>query len=131
VSANRNVLPVATATGACLWSLALLPYAFFAPAYAGESRFQGGTLHTSATLVGANGTAIVGVVAVPAVLTLLAWAGLHRRCAYGSSAGTGVAYCAAIALAAFAVVAAASIGPLVLPAAVLLAIAVRAMPRAR
>jgi hypothetical protein len=131
VTRNRPVLAVATATGSCLWSLALLPYAFFAPAYAGESRLEGDTLHTSATLVGVNGTAVVAVIAVPAVLSLLAWAGLHCRCARGSAAGTGVAYGAAIALAAFSVLGAASIGPLVLPAAVLLAIAVRATPRAR
>lgn len=131
VTGDRTVLAVATATGSCIWSIALLPYAFFAPAYAGESRFEGTTLHTTATLVGVNGTAIALVVAIPAVLTLVAWAGLHRRCARGSAAGTAVAYGAAIALLAFSVVAAASIGPLVLPAALLLAIAVRATPSAR
>lgn len=131
MTGNRTVLAVAAATGSCLWSLALLPYAFFVPAYAGESRFQGVTLHTSSTLVGVNGTAVVAVIAIPAVLSLLAWAGLNRRCARGSAAGTAIAYGAAIALGAFAVVAAASIGPLVLPAALLLAVAVRATPSAR
>ena len=116
-------------TWAFCWSAFLLVAGFWATAYSGETQTSGGAVvHTSGTLVGTNGIRAVVLLAVPVALTLAGALGLHRRCTRGSPAGLAVAWTSVALLAALAVAGAASIGPLVLPATLLLAVAARLTP---
>ena len=111
------------------WGVALLPAALLLPAYEGASSSSTGvTTHTSATLVAVNGPWVLGVVALPALLALIAWFGLHRRCASTTNYGGALAWTAIAALAALSLLAAASIGLYLLPAALLLVVAARLTP---
>ena len=65
---------------------------------------------------------MLGVVALAALLVLIAWFGLHRRCAHGSNGG-GVAWAAIASLLLLSLLAAASVSPFLLPAGLLLAAA--------
>jgi hypothetical protein len=111
------------------WGLVLVPAALLLPAYHGSTSSSGGVVtHTSATLVGENGPWLLGIVALPAVLALIAWFGLHRRCASASRGGTALAWTAIAALLLLGLLAAASVGPFLLPAALLLVAAARLTP---
>jgi hypothetical protein len=111
------------------WGLALVPAALLLPAYQGSiSSSNGLTTHTSATLVAENGPWVLAIVALPAVLALIAWFGLHRRCASASKHGGALARTAIALLAILSLLAAASIGPYLLPAALLLVAAARLTP---
>jgi hypothetical protein len=111
------------------WGAALVPAALLLPAYHGDAASSSGAVtHTSATLVGENGFSVLGIVGLPAALALVAWFGLHRRCAGGSSRGAAAAWAAVAVLALLAVVGAASIGPYLLPPVLLLALAARLTP---
>ena len=111
------------------WGVVLIPAALLLPAYQGsESSSSGVTTHTSATLVGVNGSWVLGVVALPALLAVIAWFGLHRRCAYGSEHGGALTWGAIAALVLLSLLAAASVGPFLLPAALLLLVAARLTP---
>lgn len=103
--------------------------AFLVPAYSGQtSSSTGDVAKTSSTLVGQNGLWVIAPVAVPVVLALLVWFGLHRKCSRGSRLGAYLAWGSVGVLAVFGVVAAASIGLFVLPAVVLLAAAAALTP---
>jgi len=116
------------ATTGVLWAAALIPGAFFFPAYSGESSSPGGgTVHTTDTLVGVNGVWAVALFVPPLVLAVVAWVGLHRSCATGSRNGRLVGRVAAGLLAAFGVLAF-SAGFLALPAAVFVAVAAALTP---
>src|SRR3954463_7923392 len=80
------------ATGGVACALALLPVAFFAPVYSGESGSSSGTVATTDTLVGVNGVWVIWLLCIPVFLALTAWTGLHFRCARGSGWGTRVAW---------------------------------------
>jgi hypothetical protein len=111
------------------WGLALVPAALLLPAYQGSTSSSSGvTAHTSATLVAENGPWVLGIVAIPALLALVTWFGLHRRCASASKHGGALAWTAIALLAVLSLLAAASIGPYLLPAALLLAAAARLTP---
>jgi hypothetical protein len=102
-------------TGACLWSFALIVAAV-------TIRTGGGTL------VQENGTWVIIPVAVPAVISVLAWFVLHHRCTRGGNwTGTTASLLTGL-LAVFSVVGMASIGMFVLPVAVLLALGVQLTP---
>jgi hypothetical protein len=117
-----------TLTAFCC-SLALVPAALLLPAYQGSTSSSSGVVtHTSATLVGENGLWVLGIVALPAVLALIAWFGLHRRCASASQRGGALAWTAIAALLLLSLLAAASVGPFLLPAALLLVAAARLTP---
>lgn len=106
---TRTVL----ASAAVAWTAALIPLAFLAPTYQGESASSDGvTTHTSATLVGVNGLWVVWLLCVPLALAAIAWLALRR--------GTRAAWLPIGAFCLFAVVGAASIGIWLLPPAVLL-----------
>jgi hypothetical protein len=116
------------ATAGVLLTAALIPGAFFFPAYSGESSSSsGGTVHTTDTLVGANGTWTVAWFVPPVLLAVAAWLGLHRSCATGSRNGRLVGRIAAGLLAASAFLAF-SVGILALPAAVLVVVAAALTP---
>jgi hypothetical protein len=136
-SRRRPRLANRLAASAFGWSLVLIPGAFTFPAYSGDT----GTsvtrpaissapatttetfAHTSSTLVGQNGTWVLIPVAVPALLVLLAWVALRR-----GRTGRLVAKAAAVLLAAFNLVALFTIGVFVIPATVLLLLALLATP---
>jgi len=111
------------------WGLALLPAALLLPAYEGAtSSSTEVTTHTSASLVAMNGPWVLAIVALPALLALVAWFGLHSRCASGSKYGGALAWTVIAALAVLSLLAAVSIGLYLLPAALLLAAAARVTP---
>jgi len=112
-----------------MWSLALVAAAFVAPLYNGQMiSSTGGVTHTTSTLFEQNGMRVVVVLAAPLVITLLAWLGLHERCARGSRLGTVAAWSCVAFLAAFAVVGSMTVGPFVLPVVLLLGAAARTTP---
>ena len=102
---------------ACAWAVLLLVGAATVPLYS-----------DGATLVEANGTGVLYVVAVPAVLGLAAYGGLHLKCARGSGAGSVLAVAAIALLAGFTLLSMLSIGIFVLPATLLLALAAALTP---
>jgi len=111
------------------WGLALVPAALLLPVYQGlTSSSSGVTTHTSATLVAVNGPWVLSVMALPAGLALLAWFGLHRRCASASKHGGPLAWTAIAALAVLSLLGALSVGPFLLPTVLLLGAAARLTP---
>jgi hypothetical protein len=114
------------ATVGVLWTAALIPGAFFFPAYSGESvSSTGAATHTTDTLVGVNGPWVVAPIAVLVVVSLGAWAGLHLSCARGSRGGRTVG---SVAVGLLATAGLFTVGFLVLPAALLLAVAAALTP---
>jgi hypothetical protein len=104
---------VALSTVAAVWTAALIPLAFVAPAYQGESASSSGvTTHTTATLVEINGTWVAWLLCVPVALAVIAGLAVRR--------GTPAAWLPIGVFCLFAVVGAASIGIWLLPPAVLL-----------
>jgi hypothetical protein len=81
-----------------------------------------------ATLVDQNGERVLWVLAVPAVVTLVVWVALWRRCSRGGRPSGYLAWAAVAALALFCLLAILSIGIFVAPVAVLLGFAVSLTP---
>ena len=82
----------------------------------------------STSLVGVNGLWVLIPVAVPAVLTGLAWIALHRKCSRASKQAGAVAWAIVVLLCAFCVVGAFSIGVAIAPVAALLGYAASRTP---
>jgi len=101
---------------AFLWSVGLLVAAVVAPVYG------------SATLVDESGRGVLLMVAIPAVITAIAWLALWRKCARGGRLTGYVAWACVWGLAAFCVVGILTIGVFVVPVAVLLARAAELTP---
>ncbi len=101
---------------ALLWSVGLLVAALVVP------------VSGSATLVDQNGSGILLVIAIPAVVSALAWIALWRKCARGGRVSGYVAWTCVWVLSGFCVLAILSIGVFVAPAAVLLALAAKGTP---
>jgi hypothetical protein len=126
---TRGRLAFGLTVGSFVWGLALLVAAFVLPVYSGSAvSSTGADVSTSATLVQVNGLWVIALVAVPAVLASVAWVGLQRKCSDGGGAGGYLAWGCVAALGAFSVIAAASIGPFVFPAVLMLATAARLTP---
>jgi hypothetical protein len=81
------------------------------------------------TLVEVNGAGVLLPVAVPLLLSVIAWLGLRRKCATGSRRGERYAFWALVLLFAFAIISGFSIGVAVSPIAVLVAIGFTLAPR--
>ena len=101
---------------AILFGFGLILAALFAPAYNGVTATSGSSLSSSATLVQVNGYSVLGVVSVPVVLSLGVSVALMYHVRWLAWVLTAMAF-AVVLLGAF------SIGPFVLPVAVLLVIA--------
>jgi hypothetical protein len=127
---RRDQAPFFLATGGVLCAIALLPAAFLAPAYGGESGSFDTSTATTNTLVGVNGFWVVWLLCIPVFLALTSWLGLHLRCARGSSWGTRVAWSSVALLWACVVIGSASVGFLLVPAALLLVVAAKHTPTA-
>jgi len=118
---TRATLAFTVTSAGLVCALALVPLAFVAPVYRGDTASEGGVISTTtATLVRVNGYWVLLPVCVPLALAVGAWVGLHLRCSRGSRLGTSLGLSAAGLLAVFAVVASASIGIFVVPTALLL-----------
>jgi hypothetical protein len=99
-----------------VWSIGLFVAALLAPVYG------------SATLVEENGSRVLLVMAVPAVISAAVWLALWRKCTRGGSVSGVVAWTSVSLLSVFCLLALASIGMLVIPVAVLLAWAASVTP---
>jgi hypothetical protein len=105
------------------WGIALLAAAFALPVYSSSvsSAPSGVSVASPATLVQVNGLGVLAPVGLPALIAAVIWFALHRKCSRGSRAGNYAAWALVWLLVAFCLVAIASIGAFVVPAAVLLA----------
>jgi hypothetical protein len=101
---------------AFVWSVGLLIAALVVPAYG------------SGTLVDENGTGVLLVVAVPAVVSVVVWMALWRQCSRGGRVSGYVAWGGISVLGAFCILGMLSIGIYVVPVAVLLARAAALTP---
>jgi hypothetical protein len=101
---------------AFVWSAGLFIAALTVPEYG------------SATLVDENGSGVLVVMAVPAVISLAVWLALWLKCTRGGTVSGIVAWTCVSLLAMFCVVGLASIGMFVIPVALLLAGAVSVTP---
>jgi hypothetical protein len=91
---------------------------------------DGVPIYMYVSFLGVRGTLGMSLIAIPLVITVAAAAGLRRRHSHGSAAGTAAAWGGVVALAAIAVVDG-GLGVLLLPGAVLLAVATALAPRLR
>lgn len=101
---------------AVLWSVGLLVAALVAPVYG------------SATLVDENGTRVLLVVAVPAVISVVVWLALWLKCTRGGRVSGVAAWTCVCLLGTFCVIGLASIGLYMIPVALLLARATTLTP---
>ncbi len=121
-------------TGAAfLWSVFLVITALVLPVYGSTESSAGpgavGSMPgTSSTLVGVNGTEVLVVVGLPALLTVFVWLALRDRFTHGRRASGYIAWTLVGLLAAGCLVAVLSIGLFVLPVALLLASAASLTP---
>jgi hypothetical protein len=107
---------------ATLWGLALVAGALVVPVYSGGTLDSSGAFHaTSATLVAENGAAALAVAALPAVLALLVWLALHRKCSRGSAWAGPVAWTLVGVLGVFCLLGILTVGVFVMPIALALA----------
>jgi uncharacterized membrane protein YhaH (DUF805 family) len=106
------------------WGATLVAAAFLLPVYGSSSATATSGLAVpslSSTLVGVNGLGVLVPVGLPALAAAVIWFALHRKRSRESRLSGYVAWALIWLLAAFAVVAIASIGMFVLPAVALLA----------
>ena len=139
---RRGRWAFALTAGAFLWALAIIPAAFLLPVYGTDtvtnsfSPGSGTTVavaqHSSATLIATNGASVrlLVLLALPAVLAVVVWFGLHRVCASGSVTGRRVAAAAIGVLALLTLLTGFSIGGEILPVLVLLVVARSLTPSA-
>lgn len=107
---------------AFVWSAALVGAAFLLPVYVSSSTSSAGAHSlTSLTLVHVNGLGVLVPVGVPLITVALVWVALHRKCSRGGRVAGYVAQTLVWMLAAVCLVAIASVGLFILPAAALLA----------
>ncbi|HWE12277.1 MAG TPA: hypothetical protein VG365_02135 [Solirubrobacteraceae bacterium] len=103
------------------WSAALVGGAFVLPVYGSSgtsspsARWSG-----SSTLVAVNGLGVLVPVGIPLLISVLVWLALHRKCSRGGPIAGYLAWTLVAVLALGCLVAAASIGLLVVPIALLL-----------
>jgi hypothetical protein len=117
VGITRGRIAFSTSFLAVAAGAALVVAAFAVPMYSDGS-----------SLVDENGTGVLIPVSLPAVLALIAFAGLWARCTRGSVAGERTAITVLTILALFTVVSGFSIGFLVLPITALVAVSVALTP---
>lgn len=127
MSGGRAAFLSASAGVAC--AIALVPAAFVAPVYRGESvSSDGATMSATNTLVGVNGLWVVWLLCIPVVIALTAWVALRLRRSRGGVLGGPLAWSSVALLWAFALIGSASVGLYVAPAALLLTFAASRRP---
>lgn len=122
---RRGVGPFLAVVGALMWSLGFAVWAYVG--VAGTECTGGATGETcrSTPLVQGIGRELLAVLA-PAIASLVVWVLLHRYCTRGEPLARGTAVALAALFAIFCLLAAASLGLLLLPIALLLVFAVAA-----
>ena len=114
----------------CAWLAFLVFAAATVPVYSGETSAGGREFPTpSSTLAGENGYWVLGLMAIPVVLALIVWFGLHRRRSRVASSDELVWLPMGL-LFAFSILGGFSVGQAVFPAALALAFAAAITPRA-
>jgi hypothetical protein len=118
---NRGRGALAVTALACAWLVFLVPAAAFVPT--GSEQTSGSAEVATTTLLQSDGVWALVVVAIPALLGLATWLGLHRRCS-GHARHTELLVWVPIGLLyVFSFVSGFSIGLFVLPAALALGFA--------
>lgn len=103
------------------WSAALVGGAFTLPVYSSSATSStGANVSGSLTLVAVNGLGVLVPVGIPLLISALVWFALHRKCSRGGPFAGYLAWLLVVVLALGCVVAAASIGLLIVPVALLL-----------
>lgn len=103
--------------------------AFVLPLYGSSGTSSTGAQSSgSLTLVAVNGLGVLVPVAIPLLISALVWFALHRKCLRGGAIAGYVAWTLVAALALGCLVAAASIGLLMVPVALLLGCAAAITP---
>lgn len=114
---------------ALAWSAALVGGAFVLPLYGSSGASSTGAYWSgSLTLVDVNGLGVLVPVGIPVMISALVWFALHRKCSRGGPIAGYLAWTLVVVLALGCVVAAASIGVLILPVALLLGSAAAITP---
>lgn len=103
------------------WSAALVAGAFTLPVYASSATSSTGA-HSSGSqsLVAVNGLGVLVPVGIPLIVSALVWLALHHKCSHGGPSAGYVAWMLVAVLVLGCVVAAASIGLLIVPVALML-----------
>jgi hypothetical protein len=115
---------------ACAWLVFLVPAAAIVPTYSEQTSYGGGFIsHSSTTLVGANGSWVLVPMAIPALLGLIAWLGMHRKCSGRGSGSERLVWLPIAVMCALSLVSGFSVGPYFLPAALALGLAAALTPR--
>jgi hypothetical protein len=113
------------------WSAALLAAACVLPVYGSSgSSSTGLSWSGSSTLVAVNGIGVLVPVGIPLLISASVWFALHRKCSCGGPLAGYLAWALVVVLALGCLIAAASIGLLIVPVALLLARAAAITPSA-
>jgi hypothetical protein len=119
---------IVLAAGAVACAAAVPVAALTVPAYTVDAAADGRGSTAHRTVVEANGAWVLIPATVPLVAAIAIVLLLHRRCATGSAVALRGAWALLAALGVFVILAAASIGMWMAPAALLLALATAATP---
>ncbi len=125
---RRWLWAVRMTAAAAVWSFGLLLAALLIPAYDGETTSQGVATLTRQTLVENQGGWALAVVAVPVIAAGVVAAGLVQRRRHDAGWAAPAAWSAIGILVLVALLAITSVGAFMVPAAGLLALAVRLAP---
>ncbi|MEA2210440.1 MAG: hypothetical protein QOF83_388 [Solirubrobacteraceae bacterium] len=113
------------------WSAALVAGAFMLLAYGSSGTSSTGAHWSgSVTLVAVNGAGVLAPVGIPLLISTVVWFALHRKCSRGGPIAGYVAWTLVAVLALGCLVAAASIGLLIVPVVLLLGRAAALTPSA-
>ena len=116
-------------SAAVTWSTALVGGAFTLPVYSSSATSStGARVFGTLTLVAVNGLGVLVPVGIPLLISALVSFALHRKCSRGGPFAGRLAWMLVAVLALGCVVAAASIGLLVVPVALLLGLAAAITP---
>ena len=116
---------------ASAWSGALLAGAFVLPVYGSSGTSSTGAAWSgSSMLVAVNGLGVLVPIGIPLLISAFVWFALHRKCSREGSIAGYLAWTLVTVLAVGCLVAAASIGLLVVPVVLLLGRAAAITPSA-
>jgi hypothetical protein len=108
---------------ACAWLVWLVPAAAILPAGTEQTSSGGFTSTTSTTLVQSDGSWVLFLMAGPALLGLIAWFGLHRKCSGRGRRAKALVWLPIGLLYAFSFISGFTVGLYVFPAALALGLA--------
>jgi hypothetical protein len=128
VALKRRRLVVRLTASAFVWSLGLLLAALLVPVYDQTESSVNGLSLTTATLVQADGAKVLIPVALPAVLTGLVGLAIRRRYRSGRDWTATAAWVMVGLLVVLSVLSILSLGAFVIPAVILLSLALSLLP---